>query len=186
MIALIITGLNLSTTGANKIRDLCGTYEKLPDGTCGETCGFHDPNFTLDFRSNRIYSRGHFSLGIVCTLPSTRARPKTGYKSTLSSTRVQPKTGYKSTLLSSRVQPKTGYKSTLLSTRVQPKTGYKSTLRLPSTRVLDQLKTGSKNHEYGNRLQSCSSSRGLRSRGGLKSTWSNKPTTAKEFFVRQS
>ena len=97
---------------------MCGIHEKLPDEICGETCGFHDPKLTLDFRSNRIYSRGDFNLGIVCTLPPTRAQLKTGYKN------------------------------------------------------------------RGYRLRSCSSSRGLSSRGGLRSI--NKPTTAKEFFVRQS
>ena len=142
------------------------------------TCGFHDPNLTLDFRSNRIHSRGDFILGIVCILPSTRVQPKTGYKSTLPSTRVQLKTGYKSKsiLPSTRARLKTGYKSILASTRFQLKTGNK--IILPSTRV--HPKTGYKEHGY----DSCSSSRGLRSGGGLKST--NKPTAAKEFFVRQS
>jgi hypothetical protein len=58
---------------------LCGTYEKLPDEACGETCGFHGSQLTLDFRSNRIYSKGDFNLGIVCIPSSETAQKNSGY-----------------------------------------------------------------------------------------------------------
>ena len=62
---LYITGLNFNITGLNLTSDLCGT---LPDKTChsGDKCGFHDSKLALDFRSNRIYSKGDFKLGFVC------------------------------------------------------------------------------------------------------------------------
>ena len=78
---LIITGLNFNTTGISTTSDLCGSYEKLPDETCGDTCGFHGSKLTLDFRSNRIYSRGDLNLGFVC-IPSSATAQKIipGYK----------------------------------------------------------------------------------------------------------
>ena len=127
-------GFNFNITGKNKISDLCGSHESLTDDVIH---GYHGSHLTLEFRSNRIHSRGGFYVGIVCILPSTTVQPKIGYKGY----------GYKGS--------RYGYKGY----------GYKG---------------------YGYRLRSCSSPRGLRPRRGLTLRSTNKPTTAKEFFVRHS
>ena len=79
MIVIIYTGLNLNPTKVNIPSDLCGTYEKSAPEGCGDKCGFHGSELTVDFRSNRIYSAGDFNLGAVCILPSATSEKNPVY-----------------------------------------------------------------------------------------------------------
>ena len=79
MIVIIYTGLNLNPTNVNIPSDLCGTYVKSAPEGCGDKCGFHGSELTVDFRSNRIYSVGDFNLGAVCIPPSATSEKNPGY-----------------------------------------------------------------------------------------------------------
>ena len=56
--------------------DLCGKFKLLQNEASG---GFHGSKLTLDFRSNRIYHKGDFNLGMVCIPSSAMAQKNSGY-----------------------------------------------------------------------------------------------------------
>ena len=75
---LLYTGIHFSATGINNYSDLCGKLEfKLLQNEASG--GFHGSKLTLDFRSNRIYHKGDFNLGIVCIPSSAMAQKNSGY-----------------------------------------------------------------------------------------------------------
>ena len=56
--------------------DLCG---KLLQNETSHYDGHHGSKLALDFRSNRIYHKGDFNLGIVCIPSSAMAQKNSGY-----------------------------------------------------------------------------------------------------------
>lgn len=69
---LLTVGYHFTATGAQITQDACGSKKKLSKEIMS---GYHGSGLTLDFRSNRIHSKGSFYLGITCTLPSKPATP---------------------------------------------------------------------------------------------------------------
>ena len=72
---LLTIGYHFTATGAQITQDACGSKEKLSKEIMS---GYHGSALTLDFRSNRIHSKGSFYLGVTCTLPSklvTQTKP---------------------------------------------------------------------------------------------------------------
>ena len=65
----ITVGYHFTATGAQISQDACGDIKKLSEKL---KTGYHGSGLTLDFRSNRIYSKGRFHLGITCILQSAR------------------------------------------------------------------------------------------------------------------
>ena len=69
LLILLTIGYHFTATGAQISHDACGGIKKLSEKL---KSGYHGSGLTLDFRSNRIHSKGNFYLGITCTLPSTK------------------------------------------------------------------------------------------------------------------
>ena len=69
LLILLTIGYHFTATGAQISHDACGGIKKLSEKL---KSGYHGSGLTLDFRSNRIHSKGSFYLGITCTLPSTK------------------------------------------------------------------------------------------------------------------
>ena len=65
----------------NNYSDLCGKFKLLQNEASGPRHGgFHGSKLTLDFRSNRIYHKGDFNLGMVCIPSSAMAQKNSGYR----------------------------------------------------------------------------------------------------------